>query len=111
MAGRVALIVVGAMVNDEGGAVSVEESALAIDGDEAVQYFDDELSAFGDVHIRHVAGMRPFAVQNAVLGFVGVVMAAGRFEIGALAFPGFMNVEAVLAGGDAIEGQLDEDAV
>ena len=60
------------------------------------------LAVFADFHVRHIAFVR--AVLHFAVGMVAWrEMTAGRFEIGAIAFAVFVNVEGMLARGKIVE--------
>ena len=59
IAGRVALIVVHAFMNDDRGAVGSEERIrlALLERDRRIQYLDRQLAVLRDMELRHVAGM------------------------------------------------------
>src|SRR5262245_27354922 len=108
VAGRVALVVVHAFMNDDRGAVRVEERIrLAfLKRDRRIQYLDQQLAVLWDMEVRHVPGMT-MARQHAVLLIGRIEVWARRCEGGRLAFGGGMDMERMLACRYSFERELD----
>src|SRR3546814_18188293 len=85
-------VVVDAGVDDDGGAVAVEQ--LIVDCQVGVEHFDGQLAGGRHVDVGHVAGVRAALGIQPVLGVGRVVVAAGGGE-GRLAEAGGVNVEAM----------------
>ena len=76
--------------------------------DRRVDDLDRKLAALRHMQVRHVAGMA-LAGQDAVLVVAGIEMRAGGLER-RFAFADGVDVERVLAGRQALDLQLDQDA-
>src|SRR5690606_32837791 len=89
VAARLARVVVGALVHDEGGAVVVEQVGEAQLGGEQLLL---HAPVVGRVQVHEVAGVGAGGGQEAVIAARGGVVIAGRFE-GRLAHPHRVHVE------------------
>src|SRR3546814_15533049 len=78
VAGGVAHVVVDAGVDDDGGAVAVEQ--LIVDCQVGVEHFDGQLAGGRHVDVGHVAGVRAALGMGPVLGVVRVGRAAAGGE-------------------------------
>src|SRR3546814_20057830 len=92
VAGGVAHVVVDAGVDDDGGAVAVEQ--LIVDCQVGVEHFDGQLAGGRHVDVGHVAGVRAALGIEPVLGVGRVVVAAGGGE-GRIAEAGGVHAEAM----------------
>src|SRR5262249_60677123 len=110
VAGRVALVVVHALMNHDRGAVGVEERIrlALLERDRRIQYLDRQLAVLRNMEVRHVAGMT-MARQHAVLLLGRIEVWARRCEGGRLAFGGGMDMERMLACRYSFERELDQD--
>src|SRR5262249_14732585 len=109
--GRVALVVVHALVEHERGAGRVKERIrLAwLQRDGRIQYFDRELAVLRDMEVRHVAGMT-VARQHAVLFIGGIEVRACRVEGRRVALTDGMDMERMLARRHSFERKLEQDS-
>src|SRR5690606_8094168 len=78
VAGGIGLVVVGAGMNDHGGAVVVAQAV--VDGEVGIEDLDGQLAGGRDVDVRHVAGVRTRLGAEAVAGIAWIVVATGGLE-------------------------------
>ncbi len=107
VAGGLGLEIVGADVEDDGAA---DDRVFAFEGDVGVDEFGADVSFGVDFDVSEIAGVAGVGIGGAVVGAVGIKMAAGGGGVGGGAVAVFVDMESAGAGFALDIGQLDVHA-